>query len=103
MDDDDLLPPNEPPAPPAPQPAPGRTRNITCEFCKCTLAPSGDYIRLSEEAKALRKLEEKIVDLKDEIERKNAEIAELKTKLSQAQPEPTKRRGFWRTEVGSDG
>lgn len=97
MAEDDLLPP-ESVAVVVPPAAPRSQRNITCEFCECVLAPSGDYIRLSEKAKELRKLEEKIEDLKSQLEKKDREIAELKA--AAVKPEQQRRKGFFSGNVG---
>jgi hypothetical protein len=72
----DLLPPDPDPAPPTPPtPTPGRATRITCDFCGCSLAPSGDVLRMSEEAKAFR-------DGADEIERLQAVISTLESQVS---------------------
>ena len=63
---DPLLPPDPPDDPPAP--APVRRTQLTCEFCECPLAPSGEYVRLSARAKELRKLEETLDALRAELE-----------------------------------
>ena len=60
-------------------PIPSRERRgCVCEFCECTLAPSGEVLKMGDAAKIFRKHEE-IVEKKDnEITRLTAELAEAK-------------------------
>lgn len=62
-------------AQPKPEPAP--KSSIVCEFCECTLAPSGDFISLSARAKGLR-------DLEDSLDTANANLAKSQTDLAEA-------------------
>ena len=65
-------------------------RGCTCEYCGSTLAPSGEVLRMGDKAKEFRRHED-IVDAKDkEITRLNAEIADLKAKLTAANPSPAR-------------
>lgn len=62
-DGNDLLPP------PVPSPSPERsprTKDLRCGFCESTLTPSGEVIKLSERAKALRDFEDDLEDAKKE-------------------------------------
>jgi hypothetical protein len=72
------------------QPEPTRTRKIKCEFCECELGASGEYMRLSEKAKGLRKAEETIEELNKELGRTRTELEELKR---QHQPAPRAANG----------
>ena len=69
MTPDPPLPPNNPPEPsPSPTPAPARVRgSITCEFCQCTLGPDGNYLKMSDEARAYRDQAETIKQLKSQL------------------------------------
>jgi len=81
---DELIPGNTP-APAAPNPpAASSKKTITCEFCECTLAPNGDYIALSERAKALRTLDETIDRLKATIEQLQGSVREAERARDEA-------------------
>lgn len=70
----DLLPPqNEPPAP-DPEPAPRAGSRVSCGFCGSRLAANGDVMSLGAEAKAFR-------DAEDTITRLNKQIEKLTTDL----------------------
>lgn len=101
-----LIPPDDPAPEPRPTGAPAR--KIVCEFCECVLAPSGDYVSLSARAKNLRKQEEAISALNDQIgeltdERDAArrEVADALAKLAALEREKSEaqRKGFWSREV----
>jgi hypothetical protein len=62
---DNPLPPNHPPDVLAPV-IPSSSR-ITCEFCECSLTPTGGAFRLSDRARMLRDQEEEIRRLKDAL------------------------------------
>ena len=77
-----LLPPD--PGDPSPAPPVRRADHITCEFCQCTLAPSGEYIRLSDRAKELRDQGETIDRLRADLTESEAQIAEAGRLLDEA-------------------
>src|SRR5262245_32844786 len=91
-----ILPPtNDPPEPPAPR----ANSKVVCEFCRCTLTPAGDVLRMSDEARTFNKQAETIRDLKDalgqaegagEAEKRRADKAE--TELAQLRPDAEKSR-----------
>jgi hypothetical protein len=74
------------PAPPAP--ANDGRRKITCEFCECPLAPSGQYSELSEKAKMYRKLKEENEKLQGSNDTLRQENEDLKRKVSELTPAP---------------
>ena len=69
---DDPIPRGNDPEPP---PAPAGASGLTCEFCECTLAKNGDVIKVGRRAKKMR-------DLEDEIEGRDATIAERDTEIA---------------------
>lgn len=76
----DLLPPDPAPAPapmpgPVPEPVRGGASRITCSFCACTLAPSGDVLKMSPEAKAFRDADDSIDSLKVDLQQAAADLA----------------------------
>jgi hypothetical protein len=99
MADDDLLPPPnpEPLAPPDPQPAPIPARrhssSVVCEFCGCTLAPSGDVLRRGAEATQFQKQGDKIdrleADLAAAVQEKDRLQDELRTLKAATARRPT--------------
>lgn len=76
MDPAEILPGNMPAQPPAPEPTRG-AKNIACDFCECSLTPSGDFLKLSDKAKQLR-------DQGETLEKANAKILELTRELQEA-------------------
>lgn len=72
----DLLPPGpgDPPPTPSPSPIVPKSR-ITCDFCGCSLAPSGDVLKMSDDAKAYR-------DGADKIDTLNATITDLESQIA---------------------
>lgn len=62
---------NEPPAPPAPH----VTGKIECEFCKCQLGPSGEYLQLSARAKELRALDDTLSTVREELAGAREDVA----------------------------
>jgi len=80
-----LLPPDPPE--PVSHSAPTNRAHITCEFCECTLAPSGQYIRLSDRAKDLRDQGELVDRLKTELADAQAAAEETARLLDEAQRE----------------
>ncbi len=96
--------PLEPPTPEPATPPPARTSKLRCEFCKCELSPtSGEYVKLSDEAKAFRKQD-------DTIETLRAEIVTLTTARDAAIRErdearalvaPAKREAWWNRDLAS--
>src|SRR5262245_9413763 len=72
-------------------PAPRKSHPITCEFCECSLAPNGDIISMGPRAKELRKADEKIEALQEQVNVLTRERDELATALRAAVPK--KERG----------
>jgi len=74
-DDDDLAPP-------------GGTgtgaKRISCEFCECQLASSGEVLKRSARAKELMKFEEEITELRAELDGARGQVADLETQLGAA-------------------
>jgi hypothetical protein len=70
-EDDDLLPPA--PAPRVAPPAP--SGKIRCGFCESALTGSGEVIKLSDRAKALRDFEDDLADIKRDLEEAQETIA----------------------------
>ena len=80
-----------PPATPPP-----KAVKISCEFCDCPLAPDGKYLGLSDRAREMRDQSEKLLIMKSELAKANAEISDLTTKLQAAtKKEETPKRSFW--------
>lgn len=74
---DDLLPPPGPPAIMAPPVAvPRASTSVTCEFCGCVLAPNGDVLKRGEEATRFQKLDDRVADLQDQL---NKAVTALRT------------------------
>jgi hypothetical protein len=88
---DDLL-PGAPPVAAPPSPVPLRAK-ITCEFCECQLAPSGEYLRLSDRAKAIRGLEEKIETLGADLELARVALATAARERDDARAQVTAATG----------
>lgn len=91
---DPIIPTGDPaPDPmPAPAPAPG-SGSIICEFCECTLARSGDVLKVGKRAKRMRDLEDDIEGRDRTIAEKDAEIATLRSRVAELeakQPKPSK-------------
>ncbi len=93
--------PLEPPAPePAPEPshAISRAGKLRCEFCRCELSPvSGEYQRLSPEAKAMRAQDDTIETLRAEIVARTTErdTALRERDEARAKVAPDKRESWW--------
>jgi len=68
-------------------------KRITCDFCKCSLSPSGDYLKMSPEAKEMRDGAETLEKIRKELADANQKIASLETKLAQVSANPTKPEG----------
>jgi hypothetical protein len=60
------------------------TRGCTCEFCGCRLTSDGEIIKMGETAKAVRKHEEEIENLKKVNDDSMKEIARLKAQVPTA-------------------
>ncbi len=104
---DPLIPPDDAPPDTGRPPAPPK-RAIVCEFCECSLTPSGDYVSLSAKAKALRQQEEHIAALNDQISELTDERDQARRDLGDAQAavaalerEKNSKRGFWNREVSA--
>ena len=62
--------PNDPP------PSPRRAARVTCDFCQCELAPSGDVLKMSDRARSMR-------DGDDEIKKRDKRVTELETEIAE--------------------
>lgn len=103
---DPLLPPDDPA--PDPRPAPGAPKKIVCEFCACVLAPSGDYVSLSDRAKGLRAQEEtisaldaRVSELTDERDQARRDLEDARAQVAALEREKNSKRGFWSREVSA--
>jgi hypothetical protein len=67
----------------APSAAPTH-KKVTCEFCACVLAPSGEIVNMSDTARGYRDAAEKH---RTALEQKDKEITELREKLRLAETE----------------
>lgn len=89
----DLLPPDDS-IPPTPAPhVPTEKKRITCDFCGCSLAPSGDVLRMSDDAKAFRDGADSIERLQGVIttlEASNATLTRERNEARAAIPQPKK-------------
>jgi FtsZ-binding cell division protein ZapB len=104
---DPLLPPDDP------TPDPGRPvakpkQAIVCEFCECSLTPSGDYVSLSVKAKALRAQEETITalndqisDLTDERDQARRDLADAQAATAALEREKNSKKGFFSREINT--
>jgi hypothetical protein len=80
-------------APPSAEP--GLRAKTKCEFCECELGKSGEYMRLSDKARKLRKLEEENTALEGTIATLRHENEELKAeKAARTPPATTTRSGL---------
>ena len=74
------------PLPPLPDPStPPSTARIRCEFCGCSLAPSGQAFHLSEQAIQYRDQKEEIRKLKEALGQIEGASETIKRDLSAAQ------------------
>ena len=64
----------ETPVIPASEPEKKSGKRVTCDFCKCSLSPEGDVLKMSDTAKELR-------DASDTIERLKRDVASVKAEL----------------------
>lgn len=79
---DDDLPPTPAPVPtPGPVPAPSVHR-IICECCGCQLTADGEVLRLGDEAKRVRRLDDKIEKADQKIRDLETENAELRRSIA---------------------
>jgi hypothetical protein len=58
------------------------SKRITCEFCECALANSGDVLRRSARAKALMELEEQAEAANTELEELRGRVSTLEQQLA---------------------
>jgi len=89
---DPLLPP-DPPEPPEP-PAPTR-RKLVCEFCECPLAPSGEFLKLSEKAKAFRHQDDRIDQLHADLVSVREDVTAALKERDEARALVPKKSSFW--------
>jgi len=93
---DDLLPPPAPdpaplPATPAPTPEPRSSKSVVCEFCGCTLAPSGDVLRRGAEATQFQKQGDKIERLTADLAAVSQERDRIETELREVKAATARR------------
>jgi len=101
MVQDPLLPSDNIEHPPDPAPSPGaRPKTIRCEFCRCQLTPSGDYLSLSEEAKTFRAQGERIDDLKRELAASQQATTDVQRLLDDARAEVRRLNDAHATQSG---
>jgi hypothetical protein len=98
MPPDELLPPDDG----AGDKPPKAPNQITCEFCGCKLTRHGEIVRLGAEAKAFRKAEETIEELKGHLAQAEAagetikrEAETLRNELAALKTAKTASRGGW--------
>jgi peptidoglycan hydrolase CwlO-like protein len=92
-----------PPTPPTPVPdRTSRTKDVRCQFCESTLTATGEVLRLSERAKALRDFEDDVEDLKrdlavarQEIDDKQKMIEDRDGDIRKLQNDLKKAAKFW--------
>jgi len=89
---DPLLPP-DPPEPPDP-PAPKRTK-LVCEFCECPLAPSGEFLKLSDKAKTFRAQEDRIDQLQADLASLREDLVQAGKDLAAARALIPPKKTFW--------
>lgn len=93
---DDLLPPNPGPGddpPPTPRPVEGR--RITCDFCRCSLAPSGDVLKMSAEAKTFRDQSDTIEKLRRDLELAAGDVQAAIKERDEARAQIPKKRSMF--------
>lgn len=66
-----------------PEKKPGK--RVTCDFCKCSLSPEGDVLKMSGTAKELRDASDTIERLRRDLE---SAKAELEAEKARKVPEP---------------
>ncbi len=76
------------PPTPAPEPTPAAASGkLECEFCKCQLGPSGEYLKLSDRAKELRALEDTLGQTNEKLAASQADLAEALRERDEARAE----------------
>ena len=91
---DPLLPP-DPPEPVDPPLV--RPKRLVCEFCDCALAPSGEFVRLSDKAKTFRTQDDRIDTLNAELASARDDIATALKERDEARALVAKPKSFWST------
>lgn len=56
-------------------PVDARPSRVECEFCECTLAPTGEVLKRGKRARALMDLDDQVVTLTAQVETLTAHIA----------------------------
>ena len=59
-------------------------KRISCEFCECQLASSGEVLKRSARAKELMSFEESITELRAECEGARGQVVDLESQLAAA-------------------
>jgi hypothetical protein len=72
-----LVPGEEPP-----QPAGRKPARITCDFCGCSLAVSGDVLSMSDQAKKMRRASDDLAVAREELAKVTADLAAAQTELA---------------------
>jgi hypothetical protein len=67
----------------APVPRQEGSRKVVCEFCGCQLAPTGEIVKMGEDARKFRDHNEKLADKEKEISSLQSEITSLKAKIAE--------------------
>lgn len=83
-----LVPGEEPP-----QPAGRKPARITCDFCGCSLAVSGDVLSMSDQAKKMRRASDELAAAREELTRVTADLAAAQTALEDAKRAAEKQVG----------
>jgi len=63
---------------------PKEGKRISCDFCKCSLSPSGDVLKMSDHAKGLRDSNDTIEKLQAQLKAAVEENKALKDELGKA-------------------
>jgi len=79
----DLLPVDPPAVVPA-DPSTSRPKKCVCEFCGCTLAPSGDVLAMSDQAREYRDLNDRLRTTQSELQTVSADVERLTRELNDA-------------------
>lgn len=89
---DDLLPSAEPAAP-VHQP-----KHCICEFCECTLVPSGEVLKMGAKARSFRDIGERLEIAKADLTKARDRVAQLEAEIGELKARPAAAA----TAAGSD-